>query len=99
MLLLSIEKSLLYCKTTCIGLKHLGSCKDNFSRDCNGTRTHNCLVRKRTLNHLAKLVILAKWLSVRLGTKLLWVRVLLQSLNLQMSRLFRALSSLTSRQL
>ena len=28
--------------------------------DCNGTRTHNYLVRKRTLNHLAK------WLSVRL---------------------------------
>ena len=24
--------------------------------DCNGTRTHNHLVRKRTLNHLAKLV-------------------------------------------
>ena len=23
--------------------------------DCNGTRTHNHLVRKRTLNHLAKL--------------------------------------------
>ena len=22
--------------------------------DCNGTRTHNHLVRKRTLNHLAK---------------------------------------------
>ena len=28
--------------------------------DCNGTRTHNHLVRKRTLHHLAKL---AKWLS------------------------------------
>ena len=36
----------------------LGSC------NCNGTRTHNQLVRKRTLNHLAKLVILPKWLSV-----------------------------------
>ena len=24
--------------------------------DCNGTRTHNHLIRKRTLNHLAKLV-------------------------------------------
>ena len=23
--------------------------------DCNGTRTHNHLIRKRTLNHLAKL--------------------------------------------
>ena len=32
--------------------------------DCNGTRTYNHLVHKRTLNHLAK--ILAKWLCVRL---------------------------------
>ena len=45
--------------------------------DCNGTRTHNHLVRKRTLNHLASL---AKWLSVRLGTKWLWVLVSLHSL-------------------
>ena len=39
--------------------------------DCNGIRTHNHLVRKRTLNHLAKfshLASLAKWLSVRLQT-------------------------------
>ena len=35
--------------------------------DCNGTRTHNHLVRKRTLNHLAKL---AKWLSCVLSTYL-----------------------------
>ena len=34
--------------------------------DCNGTRTHNHLVHKRTLNHLVKLASLAKWLSVRL---------------------------------
>ena len=45
--------------------------------DCNWTRTHNHLVHKRTLNHLAKL---AKWLSVRLWTKWLWVRVQLQSI-------------------
>ena len=64
--------------------------------DCNGTRTHNHLVRKRTLKHLAKL---AKWLSVRLRTKWLWVRVPLQSLNLQIWRLLRARSSLTFRQL
>ena len=25
--------------------------------DCNGTQTHNHLVHKRTLNHLAKLVL------------------------------------------
>ena len=35
--------------------------------DCNGTWTHNYLVRKRIL-------ILAKWLSVHLWTKWLWVR-------------------------
>ena len=67
--------------------------------DCNGTRTHNHLVRKRTLNHLAKLASLAKWLSVLLRTKWLWVRVPLQSLNLQIWRLLRARSSLTFRQL
>ena len=42
--------------------------------DCNWTRTHNHLVPKRTLNHLAK------WLIVRLRTKWLWGRVQLQSL-------------------
>ena len=35
--------------------------------DCKGTRTHNHLVRKRTLNHLAKL---AKWLSCAMSTYL-----------------------------
>ena len=35
--------------------------------DCNGTRTHNHLIRKRTLNHLAKL---AKWLSCVVNTYL-----------------------------
>ena len=35
--------------------------------DCNGTRTHNRLVRKRTLNHLAKW---AKWLSCVVSTYL-----------------------------
>ena len=50
--------------------------------DCNLTRTQNHLVRKQTLNHLAKLV-----------------RVQLQWLNLQISRLLRARSSLTFRQL
>ena len=33
--------------------------------DCNGTRIHNHLVCKRTLNHLTKL---AKWLSCVVGT-------------------------------
>ena len=42
----------------------------NYLCDYNGNRTHNHLVYKRTLNHLAKLA-----LSVRLQTKWLWVRV------------------------
>ena len=58
---------------------------------CNGTRTHNHIVRKWTF----KQAILVKCLSVRLRTKWLWVCVLLQSLKLQISRLFCARSSLT----
>ena len=50
--------------------------------DYNGTRTHSHLVCKQTLNHLAKLASLAKWLSVCLRTKWLWVRIPLLSLNL-----------------
>ena len=49
--------------------------------DCNWTRTQNHLVRKQTLNHLAKL-------SVLLRTKWLWVRAQLQSFYLQMSYCF-----------
>ena len=41
---------------------------------------------------------MAKWLSVRLQTKWLWVRIPLQSLKLQIWRLLRARSSLTFRQ-
>ena len=62
----------------------------------NGIRTRNHLICKRILNHLASL---AKWLSVRLRTKWLWVGVPLLSLELQISRLFRARSSLILRQL
>ena len=64
-----------------------------YQYDCNWTRTQNHLVLKRTLNHSAK------WLSVRLRTKWFWVRVQLQSLHLQISRLLRARSTLTFRQL
>ena len=49
-----------------------------------------------TLDTLASL---AKWLSVRLRTKVVVVRVQLQSLKLQISRLFQARSSFTFRQL
>ena len=63
------------------------------------TGTHNHLVRKRTLHHLAKSANLGKGLSVRLRTKWLWVRITLQSLKLQISRLFRARISLIFRQL
>ena len=51
--------------------------------DSNGSRTHNHLVRKRTLNHLAKLANLAKCFSVCLQTKWLWVRIPLLSLLLR----------------
>ena len=64
-------------------------------KHCNWTRTHNHLVHKWALNHLAKMASLAKCLSVRLWTKWLWVRNQLQSLKLQISHLHRARSSLT----
>ena len=54
--------------------------------DCNGTRTHNQ-------------PSMAKWLSVRLQTKWLWVWVPMHSLKLQISHLSQASSSLTFRQL
>ena len=47
-------------------------------------------------NHLESLT---KWLDVRLWTKWLWIRIPLQSLNLQIWRLLRARSSFTFRQL
>ena len=57
--------------------------KNKKSSDSNGIRTHNHLVRNGTLKHIAKLASLAKWLSVCLQTKWLWVRILLLSLKLQ----------------
>ena len=45
--------------------------------DSKRVQTHNHLVLKQTLNHLAK------WLRVRLSTKLLWVPILLLSQILQ----------------
>ena len=55
----------------------------SFLSDSNNIPNHNHLVRKRTLNHLAKLVFkvsLVKWLSVRLRDKWWWVRI---SLNIK----------------
>ena len=46
--------------------------------DCNWTRSHIYLVHKRTLNHLAKLASLVKWLNVRLWTKWLQFQVQFQ---------------------
>ena len=66
---------------------------------CNKTRTHNHLVRKQTLKHLAKIASLAKCLSVCLWTKCLWAQILFLLLKLQITLLFRARSSLTFRQL
>ena len=54
------------------------------------------LVLRTQFNHLASL---AKYLSCHLRTKFFWVRVTLQSLNLQSSCLLQAKSSLTFSQL
>ena len=59
--------------------------------DSNEIWTHNHLVCKRTLS-------LAKWFSVLLRTKCLWVQNSLLSLKLQIWHLLRARSSLTFRQ-
>ena len=42
--------------------------------DSIGIQTHKHLVRKRLLKHLAKPASLAKWLSVHLWSKYLWIR-------------------------
>ena len=39
------------------------SCHICSASDCKGNRTHNHLVRKRTLNHLAKLTIWLRWIA------------------------------------
>ena len=72
------------------GRKRLVSARSSGLSDCNWTRTQN---------HLVRLASLAKWLSVCLRTKWFWVPVQLQSLKLQISRLLRARSSLTFREL
>ena len=51
------------------------------------------------ITQLNQFASLAKWLSVRLWIEWLWLRVPLQSLKLQISRLLPAESSLTFRQL
>ena len=52
----------------------------NFSQ--NRRDMHNHSAGKRTFDHLLKLACRAKWLSVCLRTKRLWIRIPLQSLNL-----------------
>ena len=56
----------------------------------NGIRIHNHLVHKRTLNHLAKLANLAKWLIVNLRTKCLWVRIPLMCFLVETPEYFNA---------
>ena len=51
---------------SCLNVKELLSrnkCDIWSLSDCNGTGTHNHLVRKRTLNYLAELAKLVKWLN------------------------------------
>ena len=67
----------------CLNLKELiawSRCHIWSLSDSNGIQTHNHLVCKLILNHLAKLAGLAKWLSVGLQTKWLWIWILLLSL-------------------
>ena len=67
---------------SCLNFKELlarNRCEIWSLNDRNGTRNHNHLVRKRTLNYLAKLTI---W---PLGTKWLWVPVPFESLKLHIS--------------
>ena len=68
---------------SCLNVKEFlarSRCKVWSLSDSYWARTHNHLVHKRKLYHLAKLASLAKWLSIRLRTKWLWVRVQLHSL-------------------
>ena len=58
------------------------------------SQMHHTDKYSQQLNHLASL---AKWPSVRLWTKWLWIRILLLSLKLQIWCLFSARSSLTFR--
>ena len=71
---------------------------------CNWTRPQNHLVRKRTSEFWVFVYELSEFwvfvfVSVRLRTNWFWVRVQLQSLKLQISRLLRARNCLTFRQL
>ena len=66
---------------SCLNVKELLAwrrCEIWSLSDCNWTRTHNHLVRKRTLNHLAKLVIFLNdwavlWVLICIS---IWVYVL-----------------------
>ena len=62
--------------------------------DSNMIRTHNYLLRKRSLQPPS----LAKWLSVSLQAKWLWVRNTLLSFKLQVWRLLRSRRSFTFRE-
>ena len=47
--------------------------------DCNGTRTHNQLVRRKTLNHLAKLDQWAELSRKYLSVRCIWLYVFIMS--------------------
>ena len=59
----------------------------------------NAPYRQAVTTQFNNLASPAKWLSVRLRSKWLWVRIPLKSLKLQVSHLFQARSSLTFRKL
>ena len=69
---------------SCLNVKELlaqNRCDIWSLSDSNGIRTHNHLVRKRTLNHLLKQANLAKWLNILWRTKWLWLWIPLMLMN------------------
>ena len=57
-----------YLKKVCSPFNHFAQMA--FIGDCNGIQTHNHLVRKRTLNHLAKLTKFGTWGLLRARSSL-----------------------------
>lgn len=63
--------------------------------ECSRNQAHNLLVPKITLNYLAKMTSLAKWLNVYFQKKWLSVRIPLQSPEFQITSLFLSKNLLT----
>ena len=63
---------------SCLNVKELlAQNRHNIWSLCDSNRipTHKHLVHKQTVNHLTKLASLAKWMSVCLQTKWMWIPI------------------------